>query len=258
MKSYHSIQELMALADAEKVSPGIIACRLEAETSGRAYQDVWKQMDETIPVFMKSIRRGLGDHSKSRSGLVGGDARKLYDKEPLLLGPLAKRAAAYAVATAEANAKMMCIVACPTAGSCGIVPAVVAAVGEHVGAKRYDYTRALFTAAGIGHVVAENASIAGAVGGCQAECGTAAGMAAAAAIDLLGGTTEQMKNAIALALKNILGLTCDPVAGLVEVPCVKRNGFEAVHTLVAVEMAMAGIKTQIPVDEVVAAMDQIG
>lgn len=248
----------MALADAEKVSPGIIACRLEAETSGRAYQDVWKQMDETIPVFMKSIRRGLGDHSKSRSGLVGGDARKLYDKEPLLLGPLAKRAAAYAVATAEANAKMMCIVACPTAGSCGIVPAVVAAVGEHVGAKRYDYTRALFTAAGIGHVVAENASIAGAVGGCQAECGTAAGMAAAAAIDLLGGTTEQMKNAIALALKNILGLTCDPVAGLVEVPCVKRNGFEAVHTLVAVEMAMAGIKSQIPVDEVIAAMDEIG
>ena len=161
MKSYHSIQELMALADAEKVSPGIIACRLEAETSGRAYQDVWKQMDETIPVFMKSIRCGLGDHSKSRSGLVGGDARKLYDKEPLLLGPLAKRAAAYAVATAEANAKMMCIVACPTAGSCGIVPAVVAAVGEHVGAKRYDYTCALFTAAGIGHVVAENASIAG-------------------------------------------------------------------------------------------------
>lgn len=258
MKSYHSIQKLMALADAEKVSPGIIACRLEAETSGRAYQDVWKQMDETIPVFMKSIRRGLGDHSKSRSGLVGGDARKLYDKEPLLLGPLAKRAAAYAVATAEANAKMMCIVACPTAGSCGIVPAVVAAVGEHVGAKRYDYTCALFTAAGIGHVVAENASIAGAVGGCQAECGTAAGMAAAAAIDLLGGTTEQMKNAIALALKNILGLTCDPVAGLVEVPCVKRNGFEAVHTLVAVEMAMAGIKSQIPVDEVIAAMDQIG
>ena len=141
---------------------------------------------------------------------------------------------------------------------CGIVPAVVAAVGEHIGAKREDYTRALFTAGAIGHVVAENACIAGAVGGCQAECGTAAGMAAAAAIDLLGGTTEQMKNAIALALKNLLGLACDPVAGLVEVPCVKRNGFEAVHTLVAVEMAMAGIQSQIPVDEVIQAMDEIG
>ena len=241
MKKYHSIKELMEMAEEAQVSPGMIACKLEAELSNRSYEDVWQQMDQTIPVFMKSIRHGLGDKKKSSSGLVGGDARRLYDKEPLLLGRLAKRAAAYAVATAEANAKMMCIVACPTAGSCGIVPAVVAAVGEHIGAKREDYTRALFT-----------------VGGCQAECGTAAGMAAAAAIDLLGGTTEQMKNAIALALKNLLGLACDPVAGLVEVPCVKRNGFEAVHTLVAVEMAMAGIQSQIPVDEVIQAMDEIG
>ena len=258
MKKYHSIKELMEMAEEAQVSPGIIACKLEAELSNRSYEDVWQQMEQTIPVFMKSIRHGLGDKKKSSSGLVGGDARRLYDKEPLLLGRLAKRAAAYAVATAEANAKMMCIVACPTAGSCGIVPAVVAAVGEHIGAKREDYTRALFTAGAIGHVVAENACIAGAVGGCQAECGTAVGMAAAAAIDLLGGTTEQMKNAIALALKNLLGLACDPVAGLVEVPCVKRNGFEAVHTLVAVEMAMAGIQSQIPVDEVIQAMDEIG
>lgn len=258
MNEYHSIKELFRMADEAKVSPGVIACRLEAEQSEKPYSDVWKKMRRTIPVFMHSIREGLHDTSKSASGLVGGDANLLYGKEPLFLGPVAHKAMCYAVATAEANAKMMRIVACPTAGSCGIVPAVVAAVGEKVGAEIDDYTRALFTAAGIGHVVAENASIAGAVGGCQAECGTAAGMAAAAAIDLLHGTTKQMENAIALALKNLLGLVCDPVAGLVEVPCVKRNGFEAVHTLVAVEMAMAGVESRIPVDEVISALDEVG
>jgi L-serine dehydratase len=258
MKEYHSLKELFAMADAEHVSPGIIACRLEAEQTGKSYKEVWYKMKKTIPVFMHSIREGLHDTELSASGLVGGDAARLYNTKPLFLGTVAHRAASFAVATAEANAKMMRIVACPTAGSCGIVPAVVAAVGEMVGAGIEDYTRVLFTAGAVGHVVAENASIAGAVGGCQAECGTAAGMAAAAAVDLLHGTTEQMGNAIALALKNLLGLVCDPVAGLVEVPCVKRNGFEAVHTLVAVEMAMAGIKTRIPPDEVISALDEVG
>ena len=153
---------------------------------------------------------------------------------------------------------MFRIVACPTAGSCGIVPAVLAAVAEEENSTLNDVTRALFTAGAIGRITAENASISGAVGGCQAECGTAAAMAAAAAVDLLHGTTGEMGNAMALAMKNILGLACDPVAGLVEVPCVKRNGFHAVHALVAVEMAMMGIRSVIPPDDVIDAMGRIG
>ena len=192
------------------------------------------------------------------SGLVGGDANTIFMRESRFLSPVCRRACAYAIATAEANAKMFRIVACPTAGSCGIVPAVLAAVAEEENSTLNDVTRALFTAGAIGRITAENASISGAVGGCQAECGTAAAMAAAAAVDLLHGTTEEMGNAMALAMKNILGLACDPVAGLVEVPCVKRNGFHAVHALVAVEMAMMGIRSVIPPDDVIDAMGRIG
>ncbi len=258
MKSYHSIRELFALADENHCSPGIIACRMEAEESEKEFDEVWDKMKNTIPVFRQSIQRGLADTKKSASGLVGGDANTLFMKEGRFLSPVCKRACAYAVATAEANAKMFRIVACPTAGSCGILPAVLAAVAEEENSTLNDVTCALFTAGAIGRVVAENASIAGAVGGCQAECGTATAMAAAAAVDLLHGTTQEMGDALALALKNILGLACDPVAGLVEVPCVKRNGFHAVHALVAVEMAMMGIHSVIPPDDVIDAMDRIG
>lgn len=225
MKTYHSVKELFALAEENHCSPGVIACRLESEESGKDFDEVWEKMKKTIPVFRQSIQRGLADTKKSASGLVGGDANAIFMRESRFLSPVCRRACAYAIATAEANAKMFRIVACPTAGSCGIVPAVLAAVAEEENSTLNDVTRALFTAGAIGRITAENASISGAVGGCQAECGTAAAMAAAAAVDLLHGTTEEMGNAMALAMKNILGLACDPVAGLVEVPCVKRNGF---------------------------------
>lgn len=255
---YHSMKELFAVADAEKCSPGIIACRVEAEERGKSYEEIWARMKYTIPIFRKSIQKGLSDTSKSASGLVGGDANRLFTGHMRFISPLCQRAASYAIATAEANAKMYRIVACPTAGSCGIVPAVLSAVAEETNASMYDITCALFTAGAIGRVIAEKASIAGAVGGCQAECGAACGMAAAAAVDLLKGSTRQVGNAFALALKNILGLVCDPVGGLVEVPCVKRNAFHAVHALLAVEMAMNGIESVIPPDEVIEAMGDVG
>lgn len=258
MKGYHSIAELMKQSDIAKCSPGELSCRNEAESTGKEFDVVWNRMKRLIPVFKDSIRKGLESTSKSASGLVGGDAERLKNGKLNFLSPICKRAAVYAIATAEANAKMFRIVACPTAGSCGIVPSILMAVGEELNSDEDDLTRALFTAGAIGKIVAEKACIAGAVGGCQAECGTATAMAAAAAIDLMHGTTTQMMDAMALALKNLLGLVCDPVAGLVEVPCVKRNGFHAVHALVAVEMAMSGIHSVIPVDEVIAAMDQIG
>lgn len=255
---YHSMKELFAVADVEKCSPGIIACRVEAEESGKSYEQVWDRMKYTIPVFREAIRKGLADTSKSASGLVGGDGSRLFNGNMRFMSPICQKAASYAIATAEANAKMYRIVACPTAGSCGILPAVLSAVGKEVNASMYDFTCALFTAGAIGRVIAEKASIAGAVGGCQAECGAACGIAAAAAVDLLKGSTEQMGNAFALALKNILGLVCDPVGGLVEVPCVKRNAFHAVHALLAADMAMNGIKSVIPPDEVIEAMGDVG
>lgn len=258
MKDYHSLKELFEEADRLRCSPGILACRKEAEAEDVPFEKVWERMKKTIPVFTHAIRRGLADTAKSPSGMVGGDANAFFRAKMRFLSPLCRKACAYAMAAAEANAKMYCIVACPTAGSCGIVPAVFAAVGEEIHATEDEYTRALFTAGAVGKIAAENASIAGAVGGCQAECGTAIAMAAAGAVELLGGTTEAMSDAVALGLKNILGLVCDPIAGLVEVPCVKRNGFDAVHALVAAEMALAGVHSVIPADEVIAAMGQIG
>lgn len=258
MKDYHSIEELFAEADRCHCSPGVLACRREAEASDKTYEEVWNRMKGMLPVFEHAIRRGLADRTKSPSGMIGGDANRMYRQKMRFLSPLCQKACAYALAVAEANAKMYRIVACPTAGSCGIVPAVLAAVGEEIHATDDEYTRALFVTGAVGRIVAEKASIAGAVGGCQAECGTAIGMAAAGVVDLLGGTTEEMGDALALGIKNILGLVCDPVGGLVEVPCVKRNSFDAVIALTAAEMAMGGIHSVIPPDEVIEAMGQIG
>lgn len=258
MKDYHSIQELFEEAARRHCSPGVLACRKEAEEENIPYEEAWARMKRLIPVFEHAIRRGLADKSLSASGMVGGDANRFFRTRMRFLSPLCRRACAYAMAAAEANAKMYRVVACPTAGACGIVPAVFGAVGQEIHATEDEYTRALFTAGAIGKIVAERASIAGAVGGCQAECGTAIGMAAAGAVDLLGGTAEEMGHALALGIKNILGLVCDPVAGLVEVPCVKRNGFDAVIALTAAEMALAGIRSVIPPDEVIEAMGKIG
>ena len=258
MLTYHTLSEFFAAADAAHCTPGELACRQEAEESGKSFEDVWERMKDMIPIFRQSIQEGLSDTAKSSSGLVGGDANRLFQGKMRFLSPACQRAAAYAVATAEANAKMYRIVACPTAGSCGILPAVLAAVSEEVNATMNDMTRALFTAGAIGKVVAEKASIAGAVGGCQAECGTATAMAAAAAVDLLGGTNAQMADAFALALKNILGLVCDPVGGLVEYPCQNRNATGVANALVAAEMALAGITQLIPLDEMINVMYTVG
>ena len=251
---YTTLQELAYVARKHGITLSEAALRHETETSECTVEEVRETMAERLNVFHESIKSGLEDTGKSVSGLVGGDAAKMAAKGPRLLGPAAHKAATYAVAINEANAKMFKIVACPTAGSCGILPAAVIAVAETEGFTDDD----CLTAAGIGAVVARNASVAGAVGGCQAECGSAAAMAAAAVAELMGGTNDEVLQAFALAMKNILGLACDPVAGLVEVPCVKRNGVFAVIALTAAEMALAGVRSVIPPDEVIAAMDEIG
>lgn len=255
---YKNLDELFRKAQAHGIHLSDVVLRHEMEVSECSEKAVRMAMKERIAVFHESIKAGLADDKKSASGLVGGDAARLSKAEQRLLGSVARKAEIYALAVIEANAKMYKVVACPTAGSCGIVPAVLTAVTEELGSSADEACDAMLTAAGIGAVVSRNACVAGAVGGCQAECGTAAAMAAAAAVQLAGGSDDTVLQAMALCMKNTLGLACDPVAGLVEVPCVKRNACLAVMAVAAAEMALAGIRSVIPPDEVIEAMHQIG
>lgn len=198
---------------------------------------------------------------KSNSGLVGGEAgllREYLDGGNALVGEFAGRVMELALRVAEGNACMKRIVAAPTAGSCGVVPAVFIATQEKLGLSDDKMTEALFVAAGFGEVIAARASLAGAEGGCQAEIGAASSMAAAGLVYLRGGSGRNSANAAALALKNLLGLACDPVAGLVEVPCVKRNVCGAMNAVTSAELTMAGIESRIPADEVFDAMSAVG
>lgn len=198
---------------------------------------------------------------RSASGLAGGDGKKLeeFRKNPnRLIGDFLTEVMEKAVKMGESNACMKRIVAAPTAGSCGVIPAVLLTYGEQKGVSEEQLVRALFVAAGIGEVLAESASIAGAEGGCQAEIGSASAMAAGAVTFLEGGDEEDIVHGAALALKNMLGLTCDPVAGLVEVPCIKRNVAGAVNAVTSSQMVLAGIRSAIPPDEVVDSMRRIG
>ena len=259
MISFNSIAELVEMAQKANCPISQIVIQWELENNFVSEEKQRAMMLKNWQVMEESLKRGLTNYEKSVSGLTGGDAVKLYAyRQHGYTGEAVLSAAASAVGVSEVNAVMGRIVACPTAGSCGIVPAAIYAAAEKNGNNIDEIVDALFTASGIGMVVEANASIAGAYGGCQAECGTAAGMAAGALVQLAGGTPEIVGNAVALAIKNLLGLACDPVAGLVEVPCVKRNGFIAVHAMVAADMAMAGVQSVIPVDDVIDAMNRIG
>ena len=259
MISFNSIAELAELAQKANCPISQIVIQWELENNFVSEEKQRAMMLKNWQVMEEALKRGLKNYEKSVSGLTGGDAVKLYAyRQHGYTGEAVLSAAASAVGVSEVNAVMGRIVACPTAGSCGIVPAAIYAAAEKNGNNIDEIVDALFTASGIGMVVEANASIAGAYGGCQAECGTAAGMAAGALVQLAGGTPEMVGNAVALAMKNLLGLACDPVAGLVEVPCVKRNGFIAVHAMVAADMAMAGVQSVIPVDDVIDAMNRIG
>lgn len=210
---------------------------------------------------MRAADDGYAPGERSRSGLVGGDGARMAAYAAAggtVCGPLVCDVIARALKMGESNACMKRIVAAPTAGACGVLPAVLLSYADARGADEDALVRALFVAAGVGQVVATRAFIAGAAGGCQAEIGTAAAMAAAALTDLCGGAPEAAAHAAAMALKNLLGLVCDPVAGLVEVPCVKRNVGGAMVALSAAEMALAGIRSAIPPDEVVDAMREVG
>ena len=209
---------------------------------------------EDLLAMRASIKNGLNSTEKSISDWCGDDCVKLpkrFKQSGALFGKVFEKITTYALATAEENLRMGRIVACPTAGSCGIVPAVIVAVSEERKIPESKQIDGLLTAGIVGLIVSNKVQLAGAVAGCQAECGVASAMAAAALVEMLGGEVNEVINAAALAMKNILGLTCDPVCGLVEVPCIKRNAFLAVHAVTAAELALCGVESKIPLDEIV-------
>lgn len=258
---YLSIAELVdqATAQGERISQ--IVLRDQAEQMDTESQVLFRKMRENYRVMQESIQKGADPDIKSTSGLTGGDAWKLYsvyEKKKSLTGSFMAGAMWRALAVSELNAAMGRIVAAPTAGSCGILPAAIVTMQEEYSLDEYDCVMALFTASAVGMVIGNNASLAGASGGCQAECGSASAMAAAAIVELAGGTPQMSGEACAIAIKNILGLVCDPVAGLVEIPCIKRNAGGVTTAFMAAELALAGITSHIPADETILAMKRIG
>ena len=237
------------------------ALNQEMERSGRSREELREQMDQSLAVMERSASTARKEPVQSVSGLTGGNAcryEQYRGKGNSLLGETASLAVGMALSCSKINASMQCIVACPTAGSCGIVPAVLLACAQSRGLDRQTLINALFTASAVGIIVGSRATVSGAEGGCQAECGAAAAMGAAAVTEMLGGTPEMAFHAAAMALKNVLGLTCDPVAGLVEIPCIKRNASGAMNALLSADLALAGVRSYIPFDEVVDAMYAIG
>lgn len=223
-------------------------------------EDILAKMQEMLDVMEKSVEHGLTG-VRSHSGLTGGDAKKLADAGSgfvSLLGEKARDAVIYATAVGECNAAMGRIVAAPTAGASGVLPGVFFSLKKNCGLSDTAMQRGLMVAGSIGMVIAERASLSGAMGGCQAECGSAAAMAAGAAVSMLGGSAEQVGTAVAIVFKNVLGLVCDPVAGLVEVPCIKRNGSCALQALLAAELALSGITSFVSADEAIDAMKSVG
>ncbi|MCH1623821.1 L-serine ammonia-lyase, iron-sulfur-dependent, subunit alpha [Fredinandcohnia quinoae] len=257
---FRNVAELVEMATSKNMKISEIMIAQEVEVTGKSREEIILQMEKNLEVMEQAVERGLSGVS-SHSGLTGGDAVLLQEymkKGNFLSGEILLDAVSKAVATNEVNAAMGTICATPTAGSAGVVPGTLFAVKKKLNPTKEQMVQFLFTAGAFGFVVANNASISGAAGGCQAEVGSAAGMAAGAIVEMAGGTPQQSAEAMAITLKNMLGLVCDPVAGLVEVPCVKRNAMGAANAMVAADMALAGIKSRIPCDEVIEAMYKIG
>lgn len=237
------------------------ALEYERGVCGKSEAEILSKMQSRIGVMRQAAMRGTAEEMSTRSGMVCGNAKKFYDstcaKTPMC-GKLVGKAISYALAVSEVNASMGLIVAAPTAGSCGILPGALLALNEEVGGSQEKLSRAFLTASGVGLFIAGKATFAAAVAGCGAEIGASAAMASAAIVEFNGGSAKEAVNAGAISLKSYLGLVCDPVAGLVEVPCIKRNAIGVANAFAAADMALAGIESAIPFDEVVGAMYRIG
>jgi L-serine dehydratase len=261
MLKYDSIRELTDAAG-EK---GVKICRLvladQAEAMEQSGEELYERMRESFLVMRRAVETGQGEGLRSMSGLTGGEGfrmKRYAENGGGLCGPFLSGAVSRAMAVAGCNAAMGRIVAAPTAGSCGILPGCLVSLYEERGFSERDVVMAMFTAGAFGMVLAARASIAGAQGGCQAECGSAAAMTAAALTELMGGTPEQCADACAIAVASQLGLVCDPVAGLVEIPCIKRNVSGLMIAFSSADLALAGVRPKIPADECIDAMRAVG
>ncbi len=252
-------EELIQLCENEKITMAEVMIRREMESSDRSRDDIVNEMFANLMTMQEAIREGIEQKQESATGLVGNDAERLYAyaKDSNMGEDMAKICAA-AIAVVEVNASMGRIVAAPTAGSSGVIPAVLVMCSLKRNFTDRSLVNGLFAAGAVGAIIAKNASISGAEGGCQAEIGSASAMAAAALAELCGADARTSLSAAAIALKNILGLVCDPVAGLVECPCIKRNAMGAANAVLSADMALAGITSIIPFDEVVSAMRSVG
>jgi L-serine dehydratase len=256
---YRALQDAIRDAEAQRKTLAQLALETEGRDQGRPVEEIRAALRRALNVMRGAVAQGLTGELKSASGLVGGDAAKLRTGPP---GPLAgtpfRDVLARALAVQEVNAAMGVIVAAPTAGGAGVLPAILTGLADARNIAEDTVVDALATAGLIGAVVAERASLSGAEGGCQAETGAAAAMAAGAGTEMLGGTPTQVGHAVALAQQGTLGLVCDPLGGLVELPCVFRNATGSAIALAAIEMALAGITFAIPADEVIDTMGEIG
>lgn len=261
MTRYQSIAALAMMAQKKGTTISEIVLKDQAAEMEQSEEAVYERMLGTLNVMRQAALNGIRPGTRSLSGMSDGDGYRMHRYAmagAALGGDFSAKAIRTAVGIAEYNASMGKIVAAPTAGSCGILPAAVLTMMEERSVPERDAVMSLFTAGGVGMIIANQASISGAEGGCQAECGSAAAIAAAALVELAGGNPDMAINAAAIAIKNQLGLVCDPVAGLVEVPCIKRNAGSIVIAIGAADMALAGIRSVIPVDEVVSAMREVG
>ncbi|NWN97217.1 MAG: L-serine ammonia-lyase, iron-sulfur-dependent, subunit alpha [Bacillus sp. (in: Bacteria)] len=259
---YMSIKEIVDAANERQVPIYELAIKQEMEVTRSTFDEAWKKMEKNLETMENAVKKSTeGDGVFSPTGLTGGDAvkiKKYRESGKTLSGDMMMRGVQSAIGTNEVNAAMGVICATPTAGASGTIPGVLYTIKETLQLSREDQIHFLFTSALFGMIVANNACIAGALGGCQAEVGSASAMAAAAAVEAAGGTPEQSAHAFSTALQNLLGLVCDPVAGLVEIPCVKRNAVGTANALVAADLALAGVNNLIDADEVIDAMYRVG
>jgi L-serine dehydratase len=258
---FQSMQELLEHCERGKMSIAEVMLEVEMRKSGRSKETILQMMKERLVKMKEAVDAGVSDRSPAPSGISGGDSYlmgKYIEKGDFLSGSFIADAMRFSFATSETNARMGVIVATPTAGAAGILPGCLISLHENGGIPFEKLVMGLFTASALGYVIANRSFISGAAGGCQAEVGSAAAMAAGAIVELKGGTPEQAVHATAIALKSLLGLVCDPVAGLVEVPCIKRNAIGTAIAFSAADLALAGILSRIPCDEVIAAMYEIG
>lgn len=258
---FNHAKEMLELCKEHNIPISEVMKRREMKLAEVTADEIDARMRHALEIMKTSTHDAINAPGKSMGGLIGGESSKLmkhFDEGKGICGTKLEKAVAYAMAVLETNASMGLIVAAPTAGSAGVVPGLLLSLQESYGFSDDEIVKALYNAGAIGYLAMKNATVAGAVGGCQAEVGVAAAMAASAAVELLGGTPEQCTNAASTVLMNMLGLVCDPVGGLVEYPCQSRNAAGVANALIATEMALAGIPQLIPLDEMITVMYSVG